>query len=97
MSDLTLDDGPRVGELPADRAVLRPSAARGIRVRVRVRPSFTRDELGSGDGLLLELDGETSGEKGGEEGPAGDESCIGDIGRLLAYGGGLADDNRGEE
>lgn len=83
-----------MGELSADRAVLTPSAARGI--RVRVRPSSTRDELGSGEGLLLELDGETSGEKGGDEGPTGDESCIGDIGRLPAYDSGLADDNRGE-
>ena len=40
---------------------------------------------------------DTSGEKGGEEGSAGDESCSGEIGRLREKGGGVVDGIRGEE
>ena len=47
--------------------------------------------------LLMEAEGDTFGEKDGEEGAAGDESCIGDIGRVRLNGGGLLGDRWGEE
>lgn len=47
--------------------------------------------------LPLEVDGDTFGEKAGDEGAAGDESRIGDIGRLRLTGGGLVGDRWGEE
>ena len=96
MSDFTPKDGPgRVGELLSDRAFSSSCAARGIRDRDRPVPA--RDGVGSGRSLFPEVDGETSGENGGDEGPAGDESWSGDMGRLRAYGGGLVVDKQGED
>lgn len=40
---------------------------------------------------------DTSGEKGGEEGSAGDESWRGEIGRLREKGGGVVEARTGEE
>jgi hypothetical protein len=41
--------------------------------------------------------GETSGEKGGDDKSAGEESWMGEMGLLLIWGGGVADDKTGEE
>lgn len=43
------------------------------------------------------MDGDTLGEKDGDEGAAGEESWIGDIGLLRLCGSGLAGERRGEE
>ena len=95
MSDFTVMDGPgRVGELLSDRAFSSSCAACGI--RDRDRPASVR-RVGSGRSLFLEVDGETSGDNGGDEGPAGEESWSGDMGRLRVYGGGLVVDKQGDD
>lgn len=64
---------------------------RGRLARCAVGVSFVVGEAGG----LPEND--TSGEKGGEEGSAGEDSWIGEIGRLRGKGGGVVDERRGEE
>jgi len=94
MSDLTPSDGPRLGDALADRAVSSPRAARGIRDRYRF--SSARDGVAShvsSPGLLLwllDVDGDPLGEKEGEEGAAGEDSWIGEIGLLRLCDCGLA-------
>lgn len=74
MSDLTAREGPaRLGEVSGEREWPRCTARRGM--RERGRPA---SRGGSGLALLGEDAGlpenETSGENGGEEGSAGEES-----------------------
>ena len=94
MSVLTVKDRPgRVGEVSADRAD-NPSAALGIRERGRLVP--TCDGVVSRTSLL-EPNGDTIGEKGGDECSVGDATCMGEMGLLRGCGGGVADENRGED
>jgi len=74
MSDLTASEGPtRVGEVSGERECPRCTARRGIRDcgRPASRWAAGVSLLGEEAGLL---ENDTSGENGGEEGSAGEES-----------------------
>lgn len=97
MSDLTVNEGPaRVGEVSGEREWPICTARRGM--RERGRPA---SRCASGLALLGEEAGlpenDTSGENGGEEGSAGEESWRGEMGRLREKGGGVVDEIRGDE
>lgn len=98
MADLTFDEGPcRLGEFSGevrDRASSR--ARRGIRDCGRAVPRslVVSLEMGESSGLR---ENETSGENGGEDGSAGEESWRGEIGRLRENGGGVEAEKRGED
>ena len=103
MADLTAREGPvRVGDVSGEREWIISRARRGSRERgrivcrwVRVR-SLAGEIFGVGEPLGVP-EKDTSGENGGEERSIGEESWMGEIGRLRGKGGGVVDDSWGED
>jgi hypothetical protein len=101
MSDLRARLGPaRVGDESAERECDVWSAW-SARWGIRDRGRPVGRGVVSSVVPLAPLDGlpenETSGEKGGDEGSAGEDSWIGEMGRLRGKGGGVVEDMTGEE
>lgn len=83
-----------MGDESGEREAPKHSARWGMRERGRPDWRCGLSSLAPFDDGLPDV---TSGEKGGDEGGAGEDSWRGEMGRLRGKGGGVAAERRGEE